>query len=203
MDPDDFDFEDFELPTPDDPPTPDYRATVVGSEVTVIPCNPSALFTGGPTGAIIRAREDDGVTVVDLCVSGELPDREVSVTFLARGGGRRAEKALVDWAAATGYRRIWFPARVVPLEPAGELGGARTTCPRCQAEWRDGGQRFWAGVRRRGLFPTWCMVCGGDLPQWKVRRRRRSRDSDAGKAADHGEHSLEYAADEPAKRSRD
>lgn len=154
---------------PDGPPgDPDYRATVVGARVTVIPWM-SFLADGPLQRPALLERERAGVTIADLTVLGSGADREVVARFLARGGGTRAERALVRWAAATGHRRLWLPSRVVALEPPARFGKASTTCSNCGYVYRDGAPEFWARVRGAGTFPTYCLVCGGDLPQWTTR----------------------------------
>lgn len=156
---------DFEEATPDDPPPcPDYRATVVGSRVTVVPWGPH-LAVGPAQRRMLRERADAGVSVADLTVSGVPPSRDLMVRFLA-GGGRGAQTALRRWAARTGHRRIWFPDRVVGLHPPRRFGQARTTCSNCGVEWRESDPEFWAGVQSAGTFPSYCLLCGGDLPQW-------------------------------------
>jgi hypothetical protein len=171
VDPDDIDFGDFEEwsldpPDPDDaPPPPDYRATVVGARVTLIPWGPH-LVVGPAHRALLREREAAGVTVADLTVSGSPPGREVVMRFLARGAGAGGERALLRWAAATGHRRVWLPGKVIPLSPPKRFGQARTTCSNCGVEWRESDPEFWAGVQSAGTFPGFCLICGGDLPQW-------------------------------------
>ena len=165
----DFDFDDFEFeePGPDDPPDqPDYRATVVDGRVTVLPWGPHLLV--GPTHRmLLREREAAGVTVADLTQAGKAPAREVVVRFLARGGGAAAERALVAWARWTGHSRIWLPGKVIPLSPPRRFGQAATTCSNCGVTWRESEPEFWAFVQEAGAFPTFCLVCGGDLPQWR------------------------------------
>jgi hypothetical protein len=113
--------------------------------------------------------------VADLTTSGDPPRRELVVRFLARGGGARAERTLARWAAATGHSRLWLPDRVVPLSPPERFDQARTTCSNCGVEWREGDPEFWANVQQSGSFPTYCLLCGGDLPQWTLSRRGRAR----------------------------
>src|SRR3954471_18876070 len=92
---------------------PDFRATVAGARVTVIPWMP-ALVCCGPMAGLLRERERAGVTIADLT---RVNDRELVARVLARGGARRAENALVRWAGAAGYTRLWLPSRVVELDP--------------------------------------------------------------------------------------
>ena len=170
---DDIDFDDFEFfeeRGPDDPPDqPDYRATVVDGRVTVIPWG-MHLAVGPFQRAMLREREAAGVTVADLTVTGRAPRREVVVRFLARGGGAAAERALIAWARWTGHARVWLPGKVIPLSAPKRFGTACTTCSNCGVTWRESEPEFWAGVQELGTFPTFCLVCGGDLPQWtKVR----------------------------------
>jgi hypothetical protein len=173
---DDFDFGDFETglepPDPDDPPpAPDYRAKVVGSRVTVICWGPH-LMAGPAMRALLRERERAGVTVADLSVDGSAPGREVVVRYLARGGGAAAERVLARWAASTGHARIWFPDKVIALSAPKRFGSVHTTCSNCGVEWRESDPEFWAGVQEAGTFPSFCLLCGGDLPQWRRVRAR-------------------------------
>lgn len=171
MDDDFEDFDDWELPEPDAddaPGCPDHRATVVGGRVTVVPWGPH-LVVGPAQRRLLRERAEAGVSVADLTVSGDPPARDVVVRFLA-GGGRDAEATLRRWAAWTGHRRIWFPHRVVGLTPPRRFGQVRTTCTSCGVEWREGDPEFWAHVQSAGTFPGYCLLCGGDLPQWTPAR---------------------------------
>lgn len=171
------DFDDFELDQGDDcvrvaEQDPTFRATFADGRLTVLLWWPG-LPRGGPMRSLLDERDRDGVTIADLTVIGQVPQREVIVRFLANGERRCAERALVRWAEQTGHRRIWFSDRVLDLDPGGVVSPATTTCSNCRAEWRDGDDRFWISVRRDGYFPNICPLCGGDLPQWHTRRRPR------------------------------
>lgn len=171
---DDIDFDELfgPPPGPDDPPAhPTYRATVVGARVTVIHWLPN-LDVGPATRVLLREREAAGVSIADLNVLGTGTDRELVVRYLARGGGARAERALTRWAAMTGHKRLWLPDRLVALEPPKRFAPAATTCTNCGLEWREGAPEFWSMVRENGAFPAYCLVCGGDLPQWTIQRKR-------------------------------
>ena len=170
MDPDDIDFSDFEFfddePDPDGPPgDPDYRATVVGPRLTVVHWM-EYLHVSPIHRAMLREREAAGVTMADLTVLGEGGARELVVRLLAHGGGRDAERLLARWAAATGHVRLWLPERVIALRPPSRFGAVTATCPTCGVSWREQDPQFWAGVQAVGRFPTYCLLCGGDLPQW-------------------------------------
>ena len=82
------------------------------------------------------------------------------------GGGDIHRAALIDWAHAVGYARVWFDGEVVDLEPS--AGGPVTTrCTACGQQFVDGRSgHFWHHVRCAGVFPTACSLCGSDLPQW-------------------------------------
>lgn len=164
---DDWDLDGlFDEPEPDDAPgDPDYRATVSGDRLLVVNWMP-CLDDGPVTRTLLRAREAAGTTIADLSVSGEPGERDLVVRFLARGGGRAAERRIARWAALTGHRRLWLPDRVVDLPRPRKLGEVATSCPSCGAEWREGDPRFWSSVQAAGLFPSFCLLCGGDLPQW-------------------------------------
>lgn len=175
FDDEDFDFDDLfgeDEPEPDDPPpaAPDFRATVAGARLTVLHWN-HALHVSPLHRAVMREREAAGVTIADLRCTGAAPRREVAVTFLARGGGARAERLLARWASLTGHARIWFPGRVQELAPA-RAGTVSTTCSSCGMQWSESSAEFWAGVRAAGVFPSFCLICGGDLPQWTLSGKR-------------------------------
>lgn len=118
------------------------------------------------------------MTIADLTVLGRGLEREVIAKVLANGGGATAERALAGWAAATGHRRLWLPSQVVELELPVRFGKASTTCSNCGYFYREGAPEFWAMVRENGTFPTYCLVCGGDLPQWTTRGKRARRPGD-------------------------
>ncbi|MEA2227843.1 MAG: hypothetical protein QOF04_1473 [Solirubrobacteraceae bacterium] len=151
---------------PDD--TPDYRLTVRRGAVRAIDWHPW-LATGGPMGMLLRARDRAGVAIADLTVirDGDVA-AEALVRFLA-GDRRAAREALGRWAADVGYRRLWLPGEVVEL-PGPAEGLAETRCSGCAARFADADPGFWQSVRACGRFPAMCPLCGGDLPQWRVRR---------------------------------
>jgi hypothetical protein len=176
---DDFDLFGDADPDPDDAPgRPTYRATIVGERITVIHWVPF-LASGPLHRPILREREQAGVTIADLTVLGDGPDRELVVKFLARGGGEAAGRALSRWAAQTGHRRIWFPGRVVDLKVPARFGQVATTCSNCGFTYHEDEPEFWATVRSNGTFPTYCLVCGGDLPQWTGRSKQSAARSGA------------------------
>jgi hypothetical protein len=157
---------------------PDFRATVAAGRLTLVPWSPLLARTG-PLGVMLRARGEDRVTIADLTVlDGAGGSRELVLEVVAGGPeARRAEKVLVEWARTVGHRRVWLAGRVLDLEPpADPLRPASVVCPNCRMRWSDGTADFWACVRDAGSFPRWCLLCGGDLPQWSVERgRRRAR----------------------------
>ena len=164
-----FEFDDWRPPDPDDPPPcPHYRATLRDGRVTVIPWGPH-LSVGPVHRRLLRERAASGVAVADLVVSGAPPAREVVVRWLARAPG--AEAALIRWASWTGHSRMWLPGKVIPLSAPKRFGQAVTTCSNCGVEWRESDPEFWAAVQSAGTFPSFCLLCGGDLPQWERARR--------------------------------
>lgn len=179
---DDFDIEwededdliDEEEPDGDPSAEPTFRATIAGTRMTLLHWM-NQMWVMGPNRALVERRGEDGVSVVDLYVAGERPDRELIVKFHAVGDRRTAERVLSRWARTTGYRRIWFPDRVEHLgSDLPTLGRARTACNACAAPWSDEGPDFWRMVHGCGHFPMMCPLCGGDLPQWTVIARRRN-----------------------------
>jgi hypothetical protein len=95
---------------------------------------------------------------------------EALVRFLA-GDSAGARAVIVDWAGVVGYRRVWFSDELVEL-PGPVEGVADTRCSGCAARFVDAEPGFWAHVRTAGRFPAMCPLCGGDLPQWRVREAR-------------------------------
>ena len=143
------------------------RATIAGGKVTLNPWAPS-LVRGGPAAMVLRDLAGRGIALADLHAEGEPLEEELLVRYVADTRTTEADEALVRWAHVTGYVRIWLPGRVVELEPAtAPCGPAATTCPTCGLRWHDGTPEFWAGVRRAGAFPAFCVACGGSLPEWE------------------------------------
>lgn len=128
---------------------------------------------GRPAVHAARGTRSSGVAIADLTViRGD--DRvavEVIVEFRC-GGVAEHRAALRDWAARVGYRRVWFDGEIADLDPS-PGGAAQTRCTGCRARLADAGPSFWQFVRRYGEFPTACMLCGSDLPQWTALRHRR------------------------------
>jgi hypothetical protein len=169
LDPDDMNLADsFEFEDDDRSPTPpDFRVTIRGRRLMVAPWAPY-LLNEGPHGDLVRARAQHGVTIADAWVTGE-DCKELIVRYLAIADRDRADRQLVRWAESVGHRRIWFPDRLVHLDAGRPLGAAQVECPTCGARWQDGSPGFWEGVRSAGRFPTLCVICHGDLPQWRWR----------------------------------
>lgn len=151
------------------PDPPNFRATIRRGELTFADWSP-VLMNGGPTGELFARRHRAGVTLADITLTQDVVGRnEAIVDILSDGDLEKAEMTLIEWARATGHRRIWLPARVVELDGDAEpLGVARVRCRSCRAEWYDGRPQFWQMVNEWGHFPGTCMVCGGQLPQWSV-----------------------------------
>ncbi|MEA2268703.1 MAG: hypothetical protein QOD55_2068 [Solirubrobacteraceae bacterium] len=151
---------------PDD--APDYRLTVRRGEVRAIDWNPW-LAAGGPMAMLLQGRDRAGVAIADVTLvrAGDVAV-EAMVRFLA-GDRPAAREALRAWAHDVGYRRLWLPGEVLELPGPGE-GLAETRCSGCAARFADADPGFWSSVRTCGRFPAMCPLCGGDLPQWRVRR---------------------------------
>ena len=141
---------------------PFARAVVRDGTVTLHRWSPH-LLTGGP-GGMILARVD--ATLFDLT---RLPGDELIAAALTPAEvDADAGDALVRWAAAVGYRRLWLPGAVHELDAlARPLDRAHVHCRECGADWDDGTIAFWETVRERGAFPQSCLACGGTLPQWR------------------------------------
>jgi hypothetical protein len=158
------------------------RATIAGGELTLNPPL-SGTITGGPAAMTLARLRD--VVIVDLRHAGE-DDHELVATVPPNAPPvhRAARRALSEWAALVGYRRLWLPDRVVELEPPPPVGSASVRCPTCTSVWTDSSPGFWAMVRRNGHFPGYCPACGGSLPEWRpVRPAQRPRRTAAGPRA--------------------
>ena len=156
----------------DGPDQPDFRAVVQRSgAVRLVHWGPWLQSTG-PAYTLVAARGRALIGIADLRVvrDDEGTASEVIVEFHC-GGGDLHRAALIDWAHAIGYTRVWFDGEVVELEPA--AGGPVTTrCSGCGQRFVDGRSgHFWHHVRHSGAFPTGCSLCGSDLPQWRPVRR--------------------------------
>jgi hypothetical protein len=74
--------------------------------------------------------------------------------------------ALIEWAHAVGYTRVWFDGELVDIEPTAG-GPVETRCTGCGQRFIDGrSPRFWYQVHCSGAFPIACSLCGSDLEQW-------------------------------------
>ena len=170
----DFDDETFELEEdmPEGLDEPDFRVIVQRSGTVRLVYWAPWLQSTGPAYTLMAARDRAGIAIADLRVvrDDEGTASEVIVEFHC-GGGDLHRAALIDWAHAIGYTRVWFDGEVVELEPA--AGGPVTTrCSGCGQRFVDGRSgHFWHHVRHSGAFPTGCSLCGSDLPQWRPVRR--------------------------------
>jgi hypothetical protein len=176
----DFDEEAYDdEDTGDSPDRPDFRAVVQRSGAVGLVHWGPWLQSNGPAYTLMAARDRAGVAIADLRVvrDDEGTASEVIVQFHS-GGGDLHRAALIDWAHAIGYTRVWFDGEVVELEPA--AGGPVTTrCSGCGQRFVDGRSgHFWHHVRRSGAFPTGCVLCGSDLAQWTPAHRARTDSAD-------------------------
>jgi hypothetical protein len=152
--------------TPDD--TPDYRITVRRGTVRAIDWGPW-LATAGPMGMLLAARGRAGVAFADVTVVRDGGVAAEAIVRFITGESPEAREALVTWASDVGYRRLWLPRELVEL-PGPCEGRAETRCSGCAARFSDAAPSFWENVRTAGRFPAMCPLCGGDLPQWRVKR---------------------------------
>src|SRR3954451_1536308 len=102
-------FENLEELLPDDDPDeqadPSYRVTIRNHRVMLTGWSPW-LARNGPSTNLLRERAEAGVAIADLTLVGE-DDKEIAVRFYADGGDvAKAERALLRWARALGYRRV-------------------------------------------------------------------------------------------------
>jgi hypothetical protein len=155
---------------------PDFRATVRrDGSVRLVDWGPW-LAAGGPLFTLLEARARAGVAIGDLTIIRDQGGVAVELIVDFRGGAEPVHRdALCAWAARVGYRRVWFDGDVVEVEPV-PSGAAQTRCTGCRARLVDANASFWEFVRRRGAFPTACVLCGSDLPQWTPVRKREDRD---------------------------
>jgi hypothetical protein len=160
----------------DGPDQPDFRAVVQRSgAVRLVHWGPWLQSTG-PAYTLVAARDRARIGIADLRVvrDDEGMASEVIVEFHC-GGGDLHRAALIDWAHAIGYARVWFDGEVVELEPAAG-GPVATRCSGCGQRFVDGRSgHFWHLVRHSGAFPTGCSLCGSDLPQWAPVHRPNTR----------------------------
>ena len=145
---------------------PDFRATVRrDGSVRLVDWGPW-LAAGGPLYTLLEGRARAGVAIADLTVIRDEQQVAIEVIVDFRGRAEPVHRdALCAWAARVGYRRVWFDGDVLELEPV-PGGEAQTRCTGCRARLIDADASFWQFVRHRGAFPTACVLCGSDLPQW-------------------------------------
>jgi hypothetical protein len=162
-------MDEIDIDERDAPLEPDFRATVVDGRLTLSDWQPF-LLRGGPARSQLRSRRDAGVAIADLRRwRNDDGSGELCVEFVSGGDRDRAERVLEGWALLAGYSRVWFPDRVVELDPDAvpAFPSVRTTCPTCDAGWDDEAPEFWRHVHASGCFPRVCPICGGELPQWE------------------------------------
>ena len=157
---------------------PDFRATVRrDASIRIVDWAPW-LAKSGPLNTLLDARGRAGVGIADLTVIRDEDHvaLEVVVTFRC-GDAPEHRQTLTDWAARVGYRRVWFDGEVSELDPV-PGGQAQTRCTGCRTRLVDADASFWGFVRHRGVFPTACMLCGSDLPQWTPVRQTKQAPHD-------------------------
>jgi len=143
---------------------PDFRATV-RRDGTIRLVNWAPWFAaGGPLHTLLDARGRAGVADLTIVRDEDYVAVELIVDFRC-GDSPDHRHALSEWAARVGYQRVWFDGEIVDLEPS-PGGAAQTRCTGCRARLVDADPSFWEFVRHRGAFPTSCVLCGSDLPQW-------------------------------------
>ena len=154
---------------------PDFRATVQRSGAVRLVYWGPWLQSTGPAYTLLAGRDRAGVGVADLRVvrDDEGLATEVIVEFHSGGtDGHRA--ALLGWARAAGYGRVWFEREVADIEPT-EHGLVGTRCTGCGERFVDGRSgHFWKHVRAAGVFPVACSLCGSDMPQWTPVQRKQA-----------------------------
>jgi hypothetical protein len=150
------------------PDLPDLRLTIRRGAVLAVDWH-HALVRTGPLTTMLRERERAGVGIADATVIREGGLAAEAVVAFVAGDTPPARAAIVRWAGDVGYRRLWLPGDVVELRGPQEAP-AETRCSGCAVRLHDAAPEFWRHVRALGRFPSACPVCGGDLPQWRVRQ---------------------------------
>jgi hypothetical protein len=150
---------------------PDFRATSSEREIVLVPWRPELIRRCGPSNELLRFR-GAGVVVADLTIIRDPGGYELIVSELAPPSDGKLGAALADWAASLGYRRIWCGGDLIELDRSLDAtgGAVRTRCRACRSEWWDDSPEFWSMSHALGVFPIWCPLCGGFLPQWSVAR---------------------------------
>lgn len=165
-------------------PDDDYpacRAAIRGAQITLNRWNP-ALLSGGPARAGMRTID---VALADLRL---LSDELVVCPVAHVVWSAEAEGTLLSWAVVVGYRRVWFPGRVVDLGgKLATLTAVHVRCPTCGASWEDDTYVFWEHVRRDGWFPGLCLACGGSLPEWGCDSESWAPEVSTAKVSERGE----------------
>ena len=154
---------------------PDFRATVQRSGAVRLVYWGPWLQSTGPAYTLLAGRDRAGVGVADLRVVRDDEGMATEVIVEFHSGGTDAHKgALLGWARAAGYGRVWFEREVAELEPT-QHGLVSATCTGCGVRFIDGRSgHFWRHVRTAGAFPVACSLCGSDLPQWTPVQRKRT-----------------------------
>ncbi len=128
------------------------------------------LAEQGPVLTLLEDSELEDLLIADLAESRDSEGRwELTMRLLtADGPSPPAERAILDWASDVGYRRIWLPDRVVNLSRRqGFNSRVKVHCHNCGQTWHDSGRAFWSHVVKQRSFPTFCRLCGADLPVWE------------------------------------
>lgn len=148
---------------------PDFRATLSGRQLVLVPWRPELIRRSGPSNELLGFRGAD-VAVADLTIIREPDGDELIVSEVTSSSGGTLAAALSEWAGSLGYRRIWCGGDVVEIDSSLDAIGsvAQTRCRACRSEWWDDSPEFWLFTRDLGVFPIWCPLCGGFLPQWSV-----------------------------------
>jgi hypothetical protein len=152
---------------------PDYRATLSGGDLNLVPWAPFLLGRSGPFNRLLHAGRGRTPAIADLTIVREEDDwchREVIVTEITGGGDTSLRERLVDWASLLAYQRMWFSDEVMELDrtAAGVNELAETRCSTCRSRWSDDSPQFWVCARGAGIFPLRCPLCGHAVPQWSV-----------------------------------
>ena len=162
-----------------DQPNPDFRATITGERITLVAWHSNLWQPMGPAGEHFRRARRSVIADLTILRNAAGEPGELIVDVLAGTVEGAVCERLVEWARALGYARLWLPDAVIDVgdDPAMVGGLAETRCPTCRYRCADEHPDFWAMVRNWGHFPMACPMCGGDLPQWKVRSTRIQGDT--------------------------
>ena len=146
---------------------PDFRATIRPDGSIWLAGWRPWLGPNVPWHTMVASQRRSQVCLADFTLvreDEEDANPELIVTPLTALRPEHRE-GLLNWASTVGYQRVWVGDEVI--EPESTAGGTATTrCRTCGHQLVGKGVDFWAQVHGSGCFPTTCLICGCDVPQW-------------------------------------